>query len=322
MLQQTQVATVIPYFHRFLEHFPTLPDLANAEEPEILRLWEGLGYYRRARDLLKAACRLREMGLESIPNDAILVRSLPGFGRYTTNAVLSQAFDTRLPILEANSTRLLCRLFGVEGDPKNAANQHRLWQLAETMLPQKKIGAFNQALMEIGALVCTPTAPACEKCPLRRRCRAFALGRQAEIPQRSKSTDITRVAEAAVIILNDSKYLLVQRPPRGRWANLWEFPHEPIADGEQLAQTAARLLETLGVDGIVGPELATLTHSVTRFRITLTAFRVDCLRRLDVIPQYSNHAWVGSDELENYPLSAPQRRLAEALNTAINEPEA
>ncbi len=312
MLQQTQVATVIPYFHRFVERYPSLSDLADADEHEVLQLWEGLGYYRRARDLLKAAGQLRDAGFDTIPNDEDLVRALPGFGRYTTNAVLSQAYDARLPILEANSTRLLCRLFGIDGDPKITANQRRLWHLAELLLPRNKSGAFNQSLMELGALVCKPTAPACSECPLKRRCVACLQGRQAEIPQRSKSAAITKLSEVAVVITNGDRVLLVQRPPIGRWANLWEFPHGPNSDGETNELAAARLLEVLGIRGTVEAEITTLRHSVTRYRISLTAFRIAFQGGALDSTLYPNHAWVQLAELANYPLSAPQRRLAVA----------
>ncbi len=318
MLQQTQVATVIPYFHKFLECYPTLANLADADEHDVLQLWEGLGYYRRARDLLKAARQLRDAGFATVPNDASIVRSLPGFGRYTTNAVLSQAYDARLPILEANSTRLLCRLFGIEGDPKRADNQSRLWHLAEVILPRKNVGAFNQALMELGSLVCKPNTPACPSCPLKRSCVAFRHGRQAEIPHRAQAAEITNVAETAVVISRGDRILLVQRPSSGRWANLWEFPHVENASGETNTQTAARLLSTLGVSGMVDSEIATIRHSVTRYRITLTAFHATYQSGLIESPMHPNHAWVRLNELSSYPLSAPQRRLARALMTTVH----
>ncbi len=312
MLQQTQVATVIPYFHRFLAAYPTLADLANANEHDVLRLWEGLGYYRRARDLLKAARILHEAGFDTVPNDVERVSSLPGFGRYTTNAVLSQAYDARLPILEANSIRLLCRLFGIETDPKSTTTQKQLWQLAESLLPQKNIGHFNQALMELGALVCKP-APVCVQCPLKRHCQANQQGRTSEIPLRAKSKQITAITEVAVVIVRGDCVLLVRRPPVGRWANLWEFPHEPHADASDRRATVARLLNEMGITATIDAEIATICHSVTRFRITLTALCVAYQSGSFLTTQYPEHAWVRVDELAGFPLSAPQRRLAKAL---------
>src|SRR5947208_16242543 len=212
MLQQTQVATVVPYFERFLQAFPTLGALATADEQEVLRLWEGLGYYRRARDLHRAARHLVAAHGVSFPNDPELLRGVPGMGRYTVNAILSQAFDRRLPILEANSQRVLCRLFGRTEDPQRAPLRGWLWQAAEEILPRKRVGQFNQALMELGALVCTPAAPRCGECPLRTKCHAYRRGLQESIPFRSPPPQAVTVQESAVVLRQGPRVLLVQRP--------------------------------------------------------------------------------------------------------------
>src|SRR4051794_18968174 len=170
MLQQTTVAAVVPFFERFLARFPDLDSLAAAEEQEVLHLWQGLGYYSRARNLHRAARQLRDEQGGRFPRDPVAVQALPGFGRYTANAVLSQAFDARLPILEANSRRVLARLLGVRGALATTAVQKTLWSAAEALLPRRRVGDFNQALMEVGALVCTPTQPGCTACPLRPDC--------------------------------------------------------------------------------------------------------------------------------------------------------
>ena len=241
MLQQTQVATVIPYFERFLSAFPTLADLAAAEEQDVLRLWEGLGYYRRARDLHQAARAIVARHNGRFPEDPTAVRGLPGLGRYTCNAVLSQAFDSRLPILEANSQRVLSRLFGRAEDPRQGPARRWLWQAAEEILPARDVGAFNQALMELGALVCTPAAPRCSSCPLAGRCVARQLGQQETIPARTAPPQVSRVEETAVVVRRGPTVLLVQRPQGGRWAGLWEFPHGPLIDGPLSAFSPRRL---------------------------------------------------------------------------------
>lgn len=311
MLQQTQVVTVIPYFARFVRRFPTLAKLAQADEQEVLRLWEGLGYYRRARALCRAAQLLHEAGYRTIPNDPDVVAALPGFGRYTVNAVLSQAYDRPLPILEANSQRVLCRLFGISRSP--GAVQKQLWQLAADLLPQKSVGDFNQALMELGALVCTPAQPQCDRCPVRSHCQAKQQNRQHEIPLRARSASTVAVEEVAVVIRKRDRLLLVQRPDEGRWAGMWEFPHHPLEAPESHESAAYRLVAVLGLVCAGLSELMTIRHSVTRFRITMTCMQAAHKRGRPRAKGYRAAAWVGADDLHNYPLSTPQRRLASRL---------
>ncbi len=313
MLQQTQVATVIPYFDRFLNRFPTLTALAQSDEQEVLRLWEGLGYYRRARDLHRAARLLDGHSHSTIPDDPEFVRTLPGFGRYTANAVLSQAYGHPLPILEANSQRVLCRLFGIAQSPKEPAVQKRLWQHAESLLPKKAAGDFNQAIMELGALVCTPAKPSCGVCPLAGACSAKSQNRQDEIPVRAKSVDVTHVEEVAVIVHKGNRLLLVQRPDKGRWAKMWEVPHIEVQWMEPHAVAAERLLDSLGLTGDILGELAVIRHSVTRFRIAMTCLHVAHRRGTLRKGLYPASAWVRADQLGDYPLATPQRRLARRL---------
>lgn len=313
MLQQTQVVTVIPYFHRFLQRFPTLQDLAAADEQAVLRLWEGLGYYRRARDLLRAARRLAEHNHATIPDDPEFVRGLPGFGRYTTNAVLSQAYDRQVPILEANSQRVLCRLFAVETDPRESATQKTLWALAESLVPEQSPGNFNQAIMELGALVCTPASPDCGVCPLQRHCAAHRQNRQHELPIRAKKAALVAVEEVAIVVRKRDRVLLVQRPDGGRWERMWEFPHDALGESETHASAARRLLATLALEGDVHEPFATIRHGVTRFRITMACVLVRHRRGRVRKASYPEAQWVRLDDLHHYPLSAPQRRVARLL---------
>jgi A/G-specific adenine glycosylase len=317
MLQQTQAATVIPYFERFLRTFLTLADLAAADEQDVLRLWEGLGYYRRARDLLGTARLLAANNGGRFPDQPAALHGLPGLGRYTRNAVLSQAFDRRLPILEANSVRVLTRLFGRTGDPRRGPEQRWLWAAAESLLPSRRAGDFNQALMELGALVCTPAAPHCEECPLAEDCVARRLGLQAVIPARAPAPTPTLVREAAVVVRRGEQVLLLQRPPDGRWASLWEFPHGPLVEGEAPDEGAARLLRELtGLQSRLGSELITLRHGVTRFRITLVCFEAEYLAGDFHSAFYRQAVWATPAKLGAYPVSSPQRRLAKVLTEA------
>ena len=313
MLQQTQVVTVIPYFHRFLERFPTVDSLAAGPLHDVLRLWEGLGYYRRARDLHRAARLLVERHGGAIPSDSEAVRALPGFGRYTANAVLSQAYELRLPILEANSVRVLCRLFAIEDDPKSPAVQKRLWQLAEDLLPTKRIGDFNQALMELGALVCTPQSPKCVACPLAGECQARQRGLVETIPRKGTAAKIEAVREVAVVVRRRGEVLLVQRPAEGRWGEMWEFPRVALAGDQTHDEAAAILMTTLGLDVELGREIVTIRHGVTRFRITLVC--LEAMHRSGRLRPgiYPAGVWMSPEKLADYPVSRPQRQLAEAV---------
>jgi A/G-specific adenine glycosylase len=314
MLQQTQVATVIPFFERFLQAFPTLTALAAADEQEVLRLWEGLGYYRRARDLHRAARSLVAEGNGHIPQDPAVWHTLPGVGRYILGAVLSQAFDRRLPIVEANSQRVLCRFFGRQDDPRSGPARRWLWETASLLLPARRVGEFNQALMELGALVCTPAAPRCSACPLAKHCAARLQGLQETIPLRAGPPNIVYVREVAVVVRRGCRVLLAQRPAQGRWAGLWEFPHGSLAAHESHEGGALRLLgELTGLAGDLGPELLTIRHGVTRFRITLVCFEAVYRKGTFASDFYQQGSWVELPELRNYPVSAPQRRLAQAL---------
>lgn len=321
MLQQTQVATVIPYFERFLRAFPTLADLAGADEREVLRLWEGLGYYRRARDLHRSARRVMDEFGGAFPRDPIEASRLPGLGRYMVGAVLSQAYDQRLPIVEANSQRLLCRLFGQRADPRRGEARRWLWETAAAILPARRVGDFNQALMELGALVCTPSTPSCGLCPLANQCVAHRLGLEEEIPARAAAPETIDVQEAAVVVRRADQILLAQRPDQGRWAGLWEFPHGELKEGETHEQAARRWLRELtGLRAELGAELATLHHGVTRFRITLVCFVARHQRGEFRSSFYRQAEWVRPEQLEAFPVSVPQRRLAKALLEPPRQP--
>ena len=314
MLQQTQVATGVPYCQRFLGRFPTVAALAAADEQDVLRLWEGLGYYRRARDLLAAARLLAERHGGVIPAEEQALEALPGMGRYTRNAVLSQAFDLRLPIVEANVQRVLSRLLGYEEDPRQTPARKRLWQAAEALLPARHVGEFNQALMELGALVCTPASPRCDRCPLAARCVARQTGRQEEIPAKSAKPATTFVNEAAVVVRRGEHVLLVRRPAAGRWANLWEFPHGVIAEGEAAEAAALRLARELaGVQASAAAEVATIRHGITRYQITLSCFEAHHAGGEFRSDFYAAGEWLTPEEVASRPVSAPQRRLAKLL---------
>lgn len=314
MLQQTQVATVIGYFERFINQFPDLTTLAAATEQEVLRHWEGLGYYRRARHLHRAAGVIVRHHAGQFPEDPDIVRNLPGIGRYTLGAILSQAFDQRLPILEANSRRVLCRLFGRTDDPRRGSALQWLWKTATDLLPARRVGDFNQAVMELGALVCTPQSPRCADCPLAKPCVARRLGIQEQIPVRVMPPKEVTVREVCTVVQRGAKVLLVQRPNEGRWAGMWEFPRTVVGKRQSAQEGALRFLEsTTRLRTAIIAKLATIRHAVTHHRITLTCFTADYRGGRFSSVYYPQGKWVALKELLSYPMSVPQRKLTRLL---------
>jgi A/G-specific adenine glycosylase len=313
MLQQTTVAAVAPRFERFLVEFPDVRALAAADEQAVLKAWEGMGYYNRARNLRRAAQQLVERNGGRLPDDPAVWAELPGVGRYILGAVLSQAFDRRLPVVEANTKRVLCRLFAQAGDTKSAPVQAWLWETASAVLPRKRAGDFNQALMELGALVCTPEKPDCPRCPLRADCLARREGIQDRIPRRPARPVVVQVREVCVVPRHGGRVLLARRPPGGRWANMWEFPRAVLEDGETLDRAARRLIASLGLKATPGAELMTVRYGVTRFRMTMVCLEAAAEAKAFRPDYYEEGRWLRPAELAAYPVSSPQRKLAAAL---------
>ena len=317
MLQQTQVATVIPYYERFLRQFPDVAALAAADEEQVLRLWEGLGYYRRARQLHAAARQIAGEHCGRFPMTYEALRALPGIGRYTAGAILSIGLDARLPILEANTIRLLSRLSAFRGDPLSRAGQQHLWSLAEQLLPARQAGTFNQALMELGSEICTPQVPACEQCPIAVHCRTRGLGLQRQIPMPPRKTNYQDVAEVAVVVRRRGEVLVRKCQPGERWAGLWDFPRF-TAHGD-VAESVAALS---GVRIARPKHLATLKHGVTRFRITLDVYEAQHVRqagRRKNAPDSFALQWISPRRLAELPLSVTGRKIAELLTASTRQ---
>ena len=325
MLQQTQVETVKPYFQRFLAALPTIRALAEAEERQVLRLWEGLGYYRRARQLHQAARQIVAAHDGRFPCDPQAVQRLPGIGRYTAGAILSIAFDQRQPILEANTVRVFSRLLAYDGQTTSSAGQKLLWAAAEAVLPAREVGRFNQALMELGSEVCRrprahgARAPACEACPVAGLCHARQRGLQGEIPRPKPRPQFEDVAEAAVLVRRrgapgtPGRVLLIQWPEGRRWAGLWDFPRFAL-EGEKEAEIHRALVDNVrrltGVTISPGEHFKTLHHGVTRFRITLDCYEAEYVSHNGGGAEELVQKWVRPADLEHYPLSSTGRKLA------------
>lgn len=318
MLQQTQAATVIPYFHRFLEAFPKLEDLAAADEQRVLRLWQGLGYYSRARRLQATAKAIVSDHAGKIPSALESLLSLPGVGRYTAGAIASIAFENRAPILDGNVIRVITRLDAVRENPREPKTLAKLWRRAEEILPQRRVGDFNSALMELGATVCRPRTPACLICPVKQHCRALAKNLVDEIPLREKSKPTPRVTRWTIGVHRDGKFLIEQRPVSGRWAGMWQFVTiDPAAAGSGNADSPTRkmLREQLGfsvgaVQGIGGVD-----HALTHRRYHFDVFVCEATSR-DVAKTSKgsmNREWRRLDDLADRPFSRPQLLVAEML---------
>lgn len=333
MLQQTQVATVIPYYLRFMERFPTVKALAEAPFEEVLRYWAGLGYYARARNLHRAAQILVERYNGELPTEPGAIESLPGVGRYTAGAIRSIAFNQPYPLVDANVARVLSRLFGVSGNLHSASTQARLWHLAEQLVPANEPGAFNQALMELGSLVCIPSDPRCERCPLLADCVAGNAPDPTAWPETpSGKRSIPAVHSSALICNEEGALLIVQRPPHGLWGGLWEFPRVVCATGEtplEGAHRAAREVAGLEVEalepktfraaqGQVAP-LTRIKHGVMHYRITLHGYLMR--PTTSVVPKEERpKAWATSEALSRYPMPAPQAQLREAILNRLHTP--
>jgi A/G-specific adenine glycosylase len=316
MLQQTTVAAVKPYFERFLAAFPTVDALAAASEQQVLRLWEGLGYYRRARGLHAAAKQIVHELAGEFPTDVPGLMALPGIGRYTAGAIVSIAYDKPAPILEANTIRLFARLTGLREDPTKASAQRLLWQTAEELLPTKDVARFNQALMELGSLVCTPVAPKCDACPVSAHCTAYALGLQARIPAQARKIAFTALREAAVVVRKNGALLVRQCGAGERWAGLWDFPRFAIeAEGPLFIrdELAAKVRAQTGIEIDPGNLLTTLKHGVTRYRITLECYEAAPTGgRIRSTPDRPVR-WLPQRELADLPLSVTGRKLSKLI---------
>lgn len=327
MLQQTTVTAVVPYFDRFITRFPTVIQLAAAPQDEVLRYWEGLGYYSRARNIHKTSQIIVAQHGCVFPRTVDELLELPGIGRYTAGAIVSFAFDLRAPIVEANTLRLYARLMGLTENPRSSSGQKKLWEFADQIVSDKNPGAFNQALMELGALVCTPNDPKCAECPVQFACSAARSGSQAEIPVPNVRPEITSVVAFSIAIGCGGKYLLRKNPDGERWAGLWDFVRFEDEVAASL-MSKAELKAEIGVPRKLGMRLkdavrdrvqvdasdmrfmTQITHSVTRYRI-----RLQCLvaATSSTCAETDDLRWVAPDQFESFPLSVTGRKLAKLI---------
>jgi A/G-specific adenine glycosylase len=320
MLQQTRVETVIPYFERWMRRFPTIADLADASEQDVLTLWEGLGYYGRVRNLHKTArVVMKEFGGE-LPREPAALRKLPGIGKYTVGAIASIAFGQNVPTLDANLRRVFARVFDVAQAADSRAGEEILWRLAEQQLPKGRAGDYNQALMDLGAMICLPKNPRCLLCPLRVLCRAYLLGIQEQRPVLNPKAVVPHFTVTAAVVWRNGKVLLAKRPSKGLLGGMWEFPGGKIEKDETFQECLMReIREELGVEIRVGEPFGVYQHAYTHFRITLHAFLCELVDGEPKPIEATEVTWVSPATLTQYPMGKVDRQIASKIHPPTAE---
>lgn len=314
MLQQTRVETVIPYWTRFLERFPTIEALADAPEADVLKMWEGLGYYSRVRNLQKAAQVVKERHQGIVPDQLDEMRALPGVGPYTAGAVLSIAYDRDVPAVDGNVFRVLSRIFLIEEDIMKPKTRPIFEDLAEFLIPTGRAASFNQGLMELGATVCIPKNPRCEKCPVKEQCRGFEEGVQAELPVKEKKKPPRPVDMTAALIrsADGGHFLIRRRPDKGLLASLWEFPSGEKLEGMSLEESlAAHVAEAHGI--VIEPShvFAQVEHTFSHLHWNLRVF--DCRYVSGEVRVSDDVRWVEVKDLEQYAFPVAYGKVVKLL---------
>lgn len=314
MLQQTQVETVKPYFERWQRRFPDLQTLARASEQEVLQIWEGMGYYSRARNLLKAAVLIKEKYTGRLPEDPAQLGKLPGIGKYTAAAIASIAFKQDIPALDGNIRRVMARLDDLEIPVRSQPGGARILELLVEHLPPGQAGDFNQALMDLGAMICLPREPRCDQCPVQNHCKSFSQGTQSQRPVKEPKPEIPCCLVTAAVIHKGEKVLITRRPPAGLLGGLWEFPGGKVEEDESLEEGLRReIREELGLEIEVCEELGHFKHAYSHFRIRLHAFNCRIIHGFIQALQVDEYKWCYLDDLKNYPMGKVDRQISRIL---------
>lgn len=329
MLQQTQMDRAVGYFQRFTARFPDLPSLAAASEEEVLKLWEGLGYYSRAKNLLAAARLVAERHAGRLPSDPEALRALPGVGPYTAGAVASIAYGLDVPAVDANVERVFSRLFDLDLPPREPATSAFIHKTAARMIPPGRARELNQALMELGALVCLPKKPRCSECPLTARCEAYRLDLVFERPVPAKAAAYIPLEVATGLLVRQGRVFVQKRPAQGVWAGLWEFPGGTVESGETPEQAVVReFMEETGLPVAVTGKLAVVRHGYTRYRVALHCFALRDAAAdgtAGEAPEPALHAaqegrWAALPDLDALAFPAGHRKLIDRLGRDIPFP--
>jgi A/G-specific adenine glycosylase len=314
MLQQTRVETVIPYYERFLRTFPTVHSLSRATAHKVLKLWEGLGYYARARNLHRGAKVVAEEWNGSLPARLEELTRIPGIGRSTAGAILSLAFEVPTPILDGNVKRVLCRLFAIREDPKSLSVEKRLWALSDELTPKGKIHDYTQAIMDLGAMICLPRDPVCDRCPLRRECEARRLNLQGEIPLRKKKKASPHFDVALGVIRKRGRILIFQRPAEGLLGGLWGFPNYRSRTRKGLPKALREGIEKdYGISIESDTRIGAVSHAYSHFKITLHVFDCSCKEGERITKKVYPSKWVYPAGLAKYPLAATDLKIIKLI---------
>ncbi|HET7010147.1 MAG TPA: A/G-specific adenine glycosylase [Anaerolineales bacterium] len=322
MLQQTRAETVVPYYLRWMRRFPTPASLARATEQQVMRLWEGLGYYRRALALRNGARQIMNEHGGSVPRDPASLARLPGVGSYTAAAVAAIAFDADEIALDGNLRRVLSRLSNLDRDPRRPEAERMLRQYARRKLPPGHAADFNQALMDLGALICVTREPRCGLCPVGAWCVARKKGLQAQRPVRGRSRRVPEHVATAGVIRRNGRVLIAKRPPGVLLGGLWEFPGGKRRSRESLHDCLRReLREELGVRVRVGERVGEIRHSYSHFGVTVYAFECRLLRGTPAALEHAAIHWAAPSRLKAYPMGFVARRIAQAVSARRKPPD-
>ena len=314
MLQQTRVDTVIPYYKRFLKKFPTVQKLAAADQQDVLKLWEGLGYYSRARNLHKAAAIVVNEHAGKVPGTFEALQTLPGLGPYASAAIASIAFDESVPVVDGNVLRVCSRLWDDNSDIGATGTRKKYFEQLQKDMGRFNPSDFNQAMMELGALICTPTQPDCKACPLSASCIALKNGTVVIRPVKKKKTAIPHLEIAVGVINRNGKLLIGKRKQNGMLGGLWEFPGGKIEPGETPEQAVAReIMEETGLTVEVGDHLIDVKHTYSHFKITLRAYDCKVIKGRTKAHSADILKWVLPEELENYPFPTASKKVFKTI---------
>ena len=315
MLQQTRVETVIPYFKKWMDIFPSVSDLALASESDVLSTWEGLGYYSRARSLRISAQKIMEEHNGKLPENLMDLVKLPGIGRYTAGAIASIAFNENVTTLDGNIRRVFARLFDIKEVVNSPAGEKILWDLLEKELPKGKAGDFNQALMDIGATLCTPQSPDCQHCPLQGLCLARSRGVEKERPILKAKPVQPQFTYVGAIIQKDDSFLMTKRPSRGLLGGMWEFPNDRnVSEEDDLEEKLSQILfRTFGVEVNILKKQTIIRHAYTHFRLIMHVYKCKWIADITELPEMCY--WVPRNELPNYPMGKVARQISRIIIT-------